>query len=423
MIETILTCLSLAVSAAALLAILAVYNKLKSENRENGAAQDLYRLEQKIDKIGYRSENNAQSAQGFAEYAAKNQSAQLDSMQNKLDEANRLTEHRLNEILRTLSGELKYMNEQNVKNLERIRITVDEKLSSTLENRLNKSYSIINERLEAVYKGIGEVQQLAGSVADIRKVFSNVKLRGTWGEVQLSALLEQMLAPGQYRANVRINPLDNAVVEFAVLLPSKNDETVYLPIDSKFPIEGYQRLIDATDSMNREGAERALKNLERALKLQADTIAKKYILPPMTADFAIMFLPLEGLYAETLKIDGLTEYFTSKRIMACGPTNFGALLTTLQIGYKTAAIEKRSGELWELLSAFKHEFGNFVKILEKTQKKLQEAQDTIESAARKTRTIERKLKNVAEISDSRADLLLSSPEDDFPFSESAEGDL
>lgn len=408
----IFSAIAVAVSALTLIVAIVIYNKIKLFPARGGTSDDTYRLEQKLDKIGYLTENNAQNMQGFAEYSAKNQSAQLAGMQAKMDELNRLTEQRLNDITRTLAGEIKYMSEQNAKNLEQIRQTVDEKLSSTLENRLNKSYSLINERLEAVYKGIGEVQQLAGSVSDIKKVFTNVKLRGTWGEVQLSALLEQMLSPNQYRANVRINPLDNAVVEFAVLLPSREDETVYLPVDSKFPVEEYQRLIDAGDAMNKEAADKALKNLERALKLQADTIAKKYILPPLTADFAIMFLPLEGLYAETLKIPGLSEYFASRRIMACGPTNFGALLTTLQIGYKTAAIEKRSGELWELLSAFKHEFGNFVKILEKTQKKLQEAQDTIESAAKKTRTIERKLKNVAEISPSRADLLLGDGDDE-----------
>ncbi len=408
----IFSAIAVAVSVLTLVVAIVIYNKIKLFPARGGTSDDTYRLEQKLDKIGYLTENNAQNMQGFAEYSAKNQSAQLAGMQAKMDELNRLTEQRLNDISRMLAGEIKYMSEQNAKNLEQIRQTVDEKLSSTLENRLNKSYSLINERLEAVYKGIGEVQQLAGSVSDIKKVFTNVKLRGTWGEVQLSALLEQMLSPNQYRANVRINPLDNAVVEFAVLLPSREDETVYLPVDSKFPVEEYQRLIDAGDAMNKDAADKALKNLERALKLQADTIAKKYILPPLTADFAIMFLPLEGLYAETLKIPGLSEYFASRRIMACGPTNFGALLTTLQIGYKTAAIEKRSGELWELLSAFKHEFGNFVKILEKTQKKLQEAQDTIESAAKKTRTIERKLKNVAEISPSRADLLLGDGDDE-----------
>lgn len=368
--------------------------------------QDNSRLEQMLERTNYIAEQTARTSQDYMDFMSKQQSANLKGIQEKLEALNASTERRLAEIQRVVMGEIKYMTEQNAHNLEQIRQTVDEKLSSTLENRLNKSYSIINERLEAVYKGIGEVQQLAGSVADIKKVFTNVKLRGTWGEVQLSALLEQMLSPQQYRANVRINPLDNSVVEYAILLPSKEGETVYLPIDSKFPIEEYRRLIDASDSGDKDAAERAGKNLERALKLQADTIAKKYILPPITADFAVMFLPLEGLYAESLKMPGLAEYFANRRIMACGPTNLGALLTTLQIGYKTAAIEKRSGELWELLSAFRHEFRNFVQILEKAQKKLQEAQDTIENAAKKTRTIDKKLKNVSEITDERANLLL-----------------
>lgn len=369
-------------------------------------------LLQQLDRANYITEQNAKNSQNYLTYLGQQQGEKLQGVQEKLEALNQSTERRLAEIQRVVSGEIRYMAEQNAKNLEQIRETVDEKLSSTLENRLNKSYSIINERLEAVYKGIGEVQQLAGSVADIKKVFANVKLRGTWGEVQLSALLEQMLSPSQYRANVRINPLDNAVVEYAVLLPSRDGETVYLPIDSKFPVEEYRRLLDAGDACDKEASDRALKNLERALKLQADTIAKKYILPPLTADFAIMFLPLEGLYAESLKMPGLSEYLAGKRVMACGPTNLGALLTTLQIGFKTAAIERRSGELWELLSAFRHEFRNFVQILEKAQKKLQEAQDTIENAAKKTRTIDKKLKNVSEITDERANLLLGDDSDE-----------
>ncbi len=374
--------------------------------------QDENALLQQLDRANYIAEQNAKNSQNYLTYLGQQQGEKLQGVQDKLEALNQSTERRLAEIQRVVSGEIRYMAEQNAKNLEQIRETVDEKLSSTLENRLNKSYSIINERLEAVYKGIGEVQQLAGSVADIKKVFANVKLRGTWGEVQLSALLEQMLSPSQYRANVRINPMDNAVVEYAVLLPSRDGETVYLPIDSKFPVEEYRRLLDAGDACDKEASERALKNLERALKLQADTIAKKYILPPLTADFAIMFLPLEGLYAESLKMPGLSEYLAGKRVMACGPTNLGALLTTLQIGFKTAAIERRSGELWELLSAFRHEFRNFVQILEKAQKKLQEAQDTIENAAKKTRTIDKKLKNVSEITDERANLLLGNDTDD-----------
>lgn len=399
--------------AAALSAIcLALCVLLLKKRPANDGARELARLSELCDRSLYLSENNARAVQNYLDFLAKNQSGSLKGLQEQMEALNASTEKRLADMQRTLAGEIRYMAEQNAKNLENIRQTVDEKLTSTLESRLSKSYSVINERLEAVYKGIGEVQQLAGSVSDIKKVFSNVKLRGTWGEVQLSALLEQMLSPAQYRANVKVDPLENSVVEYAVVLPSRTDETVLLPIDSKFPVEEYQRLVEASDALDKEGADRALKNLERALKLQADTIAKKYIRPPLTADFAVMFLPLEGLYAESIKMPGLAEHLAQKHIMACGPSTLGALLTTLQIGYKTAAIEKRSGELWELLAAFKHEFRNFVLILEKTQKKLQEAQDTIENAAKKTRTIERKLKSVSEISGERAELLLSDDADD-----------
>ena len=398
--------------AAALSAIcLALCVLLLKKRPANDGARELARLSELCDRSLYLSENNARAVQNYLDFLAKSQSGSLKGLQEQMEALNASTEKRLADMQRTLAGEIRYMAEQNAKNLENMRQTVDEKLTSTLENRLSKSYSVINERLEAVYKGIGEVQQLAGSVSDIKKVFSNVKLRGTWGEVQLSALLEQMLSPAQYRANVKVDPLENSVVEYAVVLPSRTDETVLLPIDSKFPVEEYQRLVEASDALDKEGADRALKNLERALKLQADTIAKKYIRPPLTADFAVMFLPLEGLYAESIKMPGLAEHLAQKHIMACGPSTLGALLTTLQIGYKTAAIEKRSGELWELLAAFKHEFRNFVLILEKTQKKLQEAQDTIENAAKKTRTIERKLKGVSEISGERAELLLSDDAD------------
>ena len=375
-------------------------------------AELLEKLARETERANALAENTARNTQGYLDFLTRQQGGSLKDLQDKMDGLSAQTERRLSELQRTLAGELRYMTEQNAKTLENIRATVDEKLSSTLENRLNKSYSLINERLEAVYKGLGEVKQLAGSVSDIKKVFSNVKLRGTWGEVQLSALLDQMLAPAQYRANVRVNPLDNAVVEFCILLPSKDEETVLLPVDSKFPVEEYRRLLDAEESGDRALADRARKNLERAFRLQADTIAKKYILPPMTADFAVMFLPLEGLYAECIRMEGLSDYLNERHVLACGPANFGALLTTLQLGYRTAAIEKRSGELWELLSAFKHEFRNFVLLLEKAQKKLREAQDTIESAAKKTRTIDRKLKNVADLPEGAAPLGIEGGEDE-----------
>ena len=395
--------LSLIVGIAALALAL---RRPKAESRT-----DAFRLEQLIEQNNYKTEGALRAVRDALDLVAKQQNGNLRGMNDRIEALNAATERRLTEIRAVLSGEIKYMTEQNARSLEQMRQTVDEKLSATLEQRLSRSYAVINERLEAVYKGIGEVRQLAGSVADIQKVFTNVKLRGTWGEVQLSALLEQMLSPAQYRANVRIDPAEGSVVEFAVILPGRDGEGALLPIDSKFPIEEYRRLIEAEEAGGREAADRAKKNLERALKVQADSIAKKYIRPPLTAEFAVLFLPLEGLYAESIKMPGLADYLAERRVIACGPTTLGALLTTLQLGYKSAAIEKRSGELWELLSAFRHEFKNFVLILEKAQKKLQEAQDTIESAAKKTRTIDRKLKTVAEIDGERARALLGEDEE------------
>lgn len=395
--------LSLIVGIAALALAL---RRPKAESRT-----DTFRLEQLIEQNNYKTEGALRAVRDALDLVAKQQNGNLRGMNDRIEALNAATERRLTEIRAVLSGEIKYMTEQNARSLEQMRQTVDEKLSATLEQRLSRSYAVINERLEAVYKGIGEVRQLAGSVADIQKVFTNVKLRGTWGEVQLSALLEQMLSPAQYRANVRIDPAEGSVVEFAVILPGRDGEGALLPIDSKFPIEEYRRLIEAEEAGGREAADCAKKNLERALKVQADSIAKKYIRPPLTAEFAVLFLPLEGLYAESIKMPGLADYLAERRVIACGPTTLGALLTTLQLGYKSAAIEKRSGELWELLSAFRHEFKNFVFILEKAQKKLQEAQDTIESAAKKTRTIDRKLKTVAEIDGERARALLGEDEE------------
>ena len=287
---------------------------------------------------------------------------------------------------------------------------MEEKLQTTLENRLSTSFQAVSDHLDQVSKGIGEVRRLAENVGDIKKVFTNVKLRGTWGETQLGTLLEQMLSPEQYRRNVRVDPRVDAFVDFAVVLPGKDDGETLLPIDSKFPIEEYLRL---SETENDPAAnEKAVKGLAAAVRRQADSIADKYIRPPRTTDFAILYLPLEGLYAETLKNAELASYLQKKRIMACGPTNLGALLNSLQTGFKTLAIERRSSELWQLLSAFKAEFYKFAAILEKTQKKLQEAQDTIEGAAKKTRTIERKLRSVADLGGEYPEQLAIGEEDD-----------
>lgn len=317
-------------------------------------------------------------------------------------------EARINDLKKKLDDDLKYISETTARSVENIRAMVEEKLAATLEGKLSKSYSVINEQLEKVYKGIGEVNTLAANVTDIKKLFSNVKLRGTWGEVQLGSLLSQMLAPNQYASSVKVDARSDGMVDFAVRLPSRDERTVWLPIDSKFPIEEYTRLVDATDKAE---ANAALKKLAQAVKLQADSIASKYIFPPSTTDFAVMYLPLEGLYAEITKLPELDGYLRKRRVLACGPTNLSALLSTLQTGFKTVAIEKRSGELWQLLSAFKVQFDKFTLILEKTGKKLQEAQNTIEEAGRRTRTISNKLRTVADIGEDEAENLLSDGSD------------
>lgn len=352
-----------------LLLVLLFLRKTPAGSADPSVKDALRRLEEKTDAVGNLADFNART----------------------LENLNRATETRLNNIQTRLADDFKYIVDANAQNLERIRRTVDDKLTSSLDGKLSESYARISERLEKMYQSVGEMKSLADNVSDIKRVFTNVKLRGTWGEAQLNTLLEQMLAPEQYRANVKLNPLDNTLVDFAVILPSKDGERVYLPIDSKFPVEEYQRLCEASEAGDKEGEERARKNLEKAVKLQAESIAKKYILPPITTDFAIMYLPLEGPYAEVLRTSGLSEYLHGRRILACGPANLGALLSTLQTGFRSAAIEKRSGELRRMLSEFHSDFEKFSDLLEKTRKKLQEAQDSIDGASKKTRTIGRKL--------------------------------
>ena len=352
--------------------ILLVLNLTKKGAQPIFKDKSLNEIKEKIDRLGGTSD--------YTNQAINNLSS--------------LTEYRLNNMQKNLNEQLNYVSANNQRMMDEVRMSVNEKLSATLETKLTESYSVIQQRLEAVARGIGEVHSLAEGVSDIKKVFSNVKLRGTWGETQLGALLSQMLAPNQYASSVKLNPLTDNMVDFVVLLPDKSGETVYLPIDSKFPIEEYKRLIDATNLYDKDAEEKAVKNLTRAIKLQADSIASKYILPPKTTDFAVMYLPLESLYAEVLKIPDLTDYLNLRRIVVCGPTNFSALLSTLQTGFKVSAIEKRSQEIWQLLAVFKHEFAKFSDVLDKTQKKLQEAQDSIETAAGRTRAIAKKLKNV-----------------------------
>lgn len=325
---------------------------------------------------------------------------QLDSFNKQLTELTNMNEQKLEGVRHTVEQKLTYLQEENSKKLEQMRLTVDEKLHATLEQRLGDSFKQVSERLEQVHKGLGEMQTLASGVGDLKKVLSNVKARGIMGEIQLGNLLEQILSPEQYESNVAMKKSSAERVEFAVKLPSKDDNggAVYLPIDSKFPLEDYNRLLDAQELGDVQAAADAAKQLENRIKLEAKSIRDKYINPPNTTDFAVLFLPFEGLFAEVLRRPGLWDSLQrDMRIIIAGPTTLAAFLNSLQMGFRTLAIQKRSSEVWGLLGAVKTEFTKFGDILDKTKKKLQEASNTIDSAATRSRVIERKLKNVQEL--------------------------
>lgn len=327
------------------------------------------------------------------------------TLENRLES----NERRMVDLRQSLSDGLQQIQQSNERKLEQMRVTVDEKLNATLDSRLSESFKSVSDRLEQVHKGLGEMQSLATGVGDLKRVLTNVKTRGIWGEVQLGTLLEQMMAPGQYESNVIVKPGNTERVEFAVCLPGKDEmgRSVYLPIDAKFPMEDYQRLLDATEAGDKEAVETASRMLETTIRTEAKRIRQKYIHPPYTTDFAIMFLPVEGLFAEVLRRNGIVEQLQQEsRVVVTGPTTLAAVLNSLQMGFRTLAIEHRSSEVWELLGAVKTEFGRFADLLGKTQQRLHQATASIEDAARKSRTIQRKLQGVQELSDRDAKHML-----------------
>ncbi len=329
------------------------------------------------------------------------QRSQLDTFSNQLATHSRRGDERMEKMRETVEVRLRHLQEENSGKLDQMRTVVDEKLHATLEKRLGESFKLVSERLEQVYRGLGEMRSLASGVGDLKRILTNVKTRGSWGEVQLGSLLEQILTVDQYAKNVATRAGSNERVEFAVRLPGRDGtdgDAVWLPIDAKFPQEDYQRLLDALEEGDPAQADESARLLEGRIKAEAKTIHKKYIDPPNTTDFAIMFLPTEGLYAEVLRRPGLFDNVQrEQRVTITGPTTLTALLNALQMGFRTVAIEKRSSEVWSILGAVKAEFGKFGDILDKTHKKLQEASNTIENAARKSRTIERRLKDVQEL--------------------------
>ena len=337
-------------------------------------------------------------ARKMREESAKTLASFGEALQTRFEKLGEQTERRLAEVRQTLEARLKDIQQDNAAKLEQMRATVDEKLHATLETRLGESFRLVSERLEQVQRGLGEMQSLATGVGDLKRVLGNVKTRGIFGEVQLGAILEQVLTPDQYVANVATRPGSAERIEFAVRLPGASDapdSQVWLPIDAKFPREDYERLLDAQERADAEAAAAAGAALERRLRDEAKKIREKYIEPPYTTDFAILFLPTEGLYAEALRRPGLVEALQrEQRAVVCGPTTLSATLNSLRMGFRTLAIEKRSSEVWQVLGAVKTEFGKFGEVLKRTHKKLTEAADVIDQASVRTRAIERRLRGV-----------------------------
>jgi len=338
------------------------------------------------------------------------QQAGLEAVGIRVEKLTAGNEERLERLRLTVEKQLETLREGNEKRLEQMRQTVDEKLQGTLEKRLGESFSLVSERLEKVQQGLGEMRTLATGVGDLKKVLTNVKTRGTWGEVQLGAILEQMLSPEQYTANFQPRENSRDVVEYAVRMPgreSSGGEPVWLPIDAKFPVEDYQRLVDASQAGEADSVRKAAADLIRLVKKAAQDISGKYLNPPRTTDFAVMFLPTEGLYAEVLRQPGVGEEIQRTwRVVVAGPSSLWAILASLQVGFRSLAIEKRTSEVWDLLGAVKTEFGKFGDILDKVKKKLSEAHNTLEQTGARTRAIERRLKSVQELPAGKAEGLL-----------------
>ncbi|MBM3877053.1 MAG: DNA recombination protein RmuC [Verrucomicrobia bacterium] len=329
---------------------------------------------------------------------ARLQQEQLGSFSKQLTQLTESQERKSLELRQAVEAKLAQLQTDNAAKLEAMRQTVDEKLQGTLEKRLGESFKQVSDRLEQVQKGLGEMQSLASGVGDLKRVLTNVKTRGTWGEMQLGVLLGQILAPEQFAQNVRTKPTGGETVEFAIKLPGRDDEdgkSVWLPIDAKFPKEDFERLVDAADRGDAAGVEQAGRDLEARIRAQARDIRDKYIAVPHTTDFGLLYLPTEGLYAEVLRRPGLADSVQrEQRVVIVGPTTLAALLNSLQMGFRTLAIQRRSSEVWKVLGAVKTEFGKFGDVLDKVKKKLDETSTTIEDAAHRSRQLQRKLKRV-----------------------------
>jgi DNA recombination protein RmuC len=369
-----------------------VRGEFRISRQEN--ADDAKRLRE---EIGASQKTASETLVTSIRELGKLQKENLDDIEKRIKSIETSNETRLQKLTETIEQQIKSLQESNEKKLDQMRVTVDEKLHNTLEKRLGESFKLVSERLEAVQRGLGEMQTLTTGVGDLKRMLTNVKARGTWGEFQLGDILDQILTPEQFEKNVKPRVDSNEIVEFAIRLPGQGNDTdtIWLPIDSKFPQEDYQRLIDAAEVADTGAVERSTMALLRAIEQSAKDISAKYIEPPYTTDFAIMFLPTEGLYSEVLRQPGIVEKLQhDHRVVVAGPTTLAAILNSLRMGFRTLAIEKRSSEVWTILSAVKTEFGKFGEVLARVKKQLDTASNTIDKTGVRTRAMEKKLRNV-----------------------------
>ncbi len=371
----------------------------RREGRERAAMEErlLNAQAQMLDRLRQAMFESARAAREGQEQGMMllNQSVSASSQQ--VAELSRAMEARQDRLRQTLDERLDAIDRLNDRKLEQMRQTVSEKLESTLENRLGESFKLVNEQLSRVHKGLGEMQTLAQGVGDLKKVLTGVKTRGVWGEVRLRALLEDALAAGQYVENAQVTPGSSERVEFAIRLPASEGEGALLPVDSKFPQEDYLRLVNASEAGDSEGVRAATQQLVRAVTEQAKRISGKYIKPPVTTDYAVLFLPVESLYAEVARVDGLMEELQSKfRVLVAGPSTFAALLTSLQMGFRTFALQKRSGEVLKLLSTVRVEFQKYGEAVQKARTRLEQASGDLDAIDTRTRAINRKLRDIGE---------------------------
>jgi len=422
------------VAVCAVLALALIRRGAQTHN-EAGTVRDELRMSrqeaatqahQLREEVATRQKGSAETLVQTLGEMGKLQQNQLETVTLRLNELTKSNDDRLEKLRQTLEMQLKQLREGNEKRLEEMRKTVDEKLQGTLEKRLAESFKLVQERLEAVQLGLGEMKSLATGVGDLKRVLTNVKARGTWGEVQLGALLEQVLTPDQYAKNVVTREGSREHVEFAIRLPgpSQNpDNCVWLPIDAKFPQEDYLRLMDAADQADAEAVKSCTNALVRAIKNSAKDIKDKYLNPPHTTDFAILFLPTEGLYAEVLRQPGVVDSIQRDyRIVLTGPTTLLATLSSLRMGFRTLAIEQRSSEVWEVLGAVKTEFGKFEEVLTRLKKQLDTASKTIETTGVRTRAMERKLRSVEQLPTEQALSVLQLADGDWSTEEMSDSD-